>query len=82
VSGAADQYRRASGSDIALAGREPNPVLEAVDKPGGGFVRVDQEQARDSLRSKCSTAIFITGPRQTGNIHGGNLWVACFLTVS
>jgi hypothetical protein len=34
---------RAAGINIALAGREPDPVLEAVDEYRGSLVGVDQE---------------------------------------
>lgn len=76
---------RATSINIALAGREPDPVLEAVDEYGGSLVGVDQEQARASLRSQCCAAISFKWPMQKGDIHGGQptdaLFRHCFVDV-
>ncbi len=75
----------AAGIDVALAGREPDPVLEAVDEEGGCLVGVDQEQARASLRSQCCAAISFERPMQEGDIHGrqptDRLFRHCFVDV-
>jgi hypothetical protein len=79
-------HRCTSGVDVGIAGREPDPVLEAVGERGGRLVDGDQEQTRDPLRSECGSTISFEGPLKKDDIHAPQptvtLFRDCFVDVN
>ena len=58
------------GAHVAVVGGQPDPVLEAVDAVGWGFLGSDEEQAGGPVGPQATEPPLFLGPPNQHDIHG------------
>ena len=71
-----------TGSHVAVVGREPDPVLEAVGGLGRLRLTVQEQQPGRSRLAQLPQPGVLLRPTHEHHVHAGTLKASCFATVS